>query len=168
MVPDIDLIEINAAIEKAFRQHHQDESVRKTHYFGDRFENIYLDQRHIPDLGLIIDGGIKLAKQLLGNGNKYTDLRAGFWFNAMPPGAVTTLHRHDDFDELYSAVYYVTAPENSGNLIIHQKDERIELVPKAGDFIFFKPEVPHEVSRNNSTSERLSIGFNFGPAESDL
>lgn len=170
--PDIDLNKINVAIEMAFRQHQHDENIRKTHNFGGRYENVYLDQTHIPELGIIIEGGTRLAEQLLEHQDGYQDeckgLRVGYWFNAMPPGSITTLHRHDDFDELYSAVYYVTAPENSGNLVIHQNGKLIELTPKAGDFIFFKPDLPHEVSRNNSQYERLSIGFNFGPVDSDF
>ena len=85
----------------------------------------------------------------------------------MPPGSTTTLHTHDDDDELLSAVYYVEAAKHSGNLIIYEKSNmpaprKIEITPEAGEFIFFKPDVPHEVSRNNSAQSRLSIGFNFG------
>ena len=85
----------------------------------------------------------------------------------MPPGSTTTLHTHDDADELMSAVYYVNVPENSGRLVIHEKKDgvgsrKIEITPEAGDFIFFKPDVAHEVTRNNSAQSRLSIAFNFG------
>jgi len=88
----------------------------------------------------------------------------------MPPGSTTLIHSHDDYDELLSGVYYVSVPENSGNLIVHdttdkKSKEYIEITPQAGEFIFFKPDVRHEVSRNNSDEYRLSIGINFGVAE---
>jgi uncharacterized RmlC-like cupin family protein len=158
-----DVAQLNLDIQAGFERCQDAPTVRKTHNFGGRYENIYLDERYIPQLATVVRRGIELATELLGQ----NDLRAGYWFNAMPPGSVTTLHRHDDFDELYSAVYYVTAPDNSGDLIIHDRNETVRLTPKAGDFIFFKPEIPHEVSRNDSTQQRLSIGFNFGPAQSE-
>jgi ectoine hydroxylase-related dioxygenase (phytanoyl-CoA dioxygenase family) len=86
----------------------------------------------------------------------------------MPPGATTTLHTHDDDDELLSAVYYVYVPEDSGNLVLYDdsktdsSEKRIEVESRTGDFIFFKPDIRHEVSKNCSTEHRLSIGINFG------
>ena len=80
----------------------------------------------------------------------------------MPPGSMTTLHTHDDYDELLSGVYYVRVPEDSGDLIIHHASEKIVISPTTGDFIFFNPDTRHEVTRNNSRQHRLSIGINFG------
>jgi oxalate decarboxylase/phosphoglucose isomerase-like protein (cupin superfamily) len=81
----------------------------------------------------------------------------------MYPGHVTTVHSHDDDDECLSGVYYVTAPENSGNLILHTEEGLFTLPPRAGRFVFFPPEMPHEVSENQGTEFRLSVGMNFGP-----
>ncbi len=150
--------ELNTTIKTGFHQHQNDPGVRKTHLFEDRYENIYLNEQHIPELSLLIDEAAQHAQNIL----KKKNLRAGYWFNYMPPKSTTTLHTHDDDDELLSAVYYVDVPENSGNLIIYQDSEKIEIRPKTGDFIFFKPDVRHEVSRNNSHEHRLSIGINFG------
>ena len=55
------------------------------------------------------------AQKLLGA----TQLRHGFWFNEMHPGHRTTLHSHEELDELLSAVYYVSCPDDSGRLILH-------------------------------------------------
>jgi uncharacterized protein (TIGR02466 family) len=112
---------------------------------------------------MLVKEAVTLAEDLLNIKN----LHAGYWFNYMPPGATTTLHTHDDDDELLSCVYYVNVPENSGNLIIYEtldnnKQKKIEIQSTTGDFIFFKPDIRHEVSRNNSSEFRLSIGFNFG------
>lgn len=153
----------NNEILEGFLQQQSRDDVRKTHLFEGRYENIYLNDQHIPLLKPLIDEAVSLAEEILDK----KGLRAGYWFNDMPPGATTTLHTHDDDDELLSAVYYVYVPENSGNLIIYDdskndKDKKIEIMSRTGDFIFFGPDVRHEVSRNNSTENRLSIGINFG------
>ncbi len=156
----------NSEILKEFLVQQNKNDIRKTHLFEGRYENIYLNEQHIPELKFIINEAIDLAEIILHKKN----IRAGYWFNYMPPGATTTLHTHDDDDELLSAVYYVYVPENSGNLILYDdlksgRRETIEIPSRTGDFIFFKPDIRHEVSKNNSTEHRLSIGINFGQRE---
>ncbi len=150
--------ELNSKVASSFTTLYKNSDVRKTHLFAGRYENIYLNEQHIPQLKVLINEALSLAEKILGQQH----LRAGYWFNYMPPNATTTLHSHDDDDELLSCVYYVEVPENSGNLIIYDEQKKIEIESKTGDFIFFKPNVRHEVSRNNSTEHRLSIGINFG------
>ena len=153
----------NADIHKGFLDQQNKDGILKTHLFADRYENIYLNEQHIPQLKALINEAVSLAENILGRQN----LRAGYWFNYMPPGVTTTLHTHDDDDELLSAVYYIYVPEDSGNLIIYHEtksdgEKKIEITSRTGDFIFFKPDIRHEVSKNNSTESRLSIGMNFG------
>ena len=156
----------NSEIVKEFLVLQNKNDIRKTHLFEGRYENIYLNEQHIPALKFIIDEAIDQAENILHKKN----IHAGYWFNYMPPGATTTLHTHDDDDELLSAVYYVYVPENSGNLILYDdskggRGEKIEIPSMTGDFIFFKPDIRHEVSKNNSIEHRLSIGINFGQRE---
>ncbi len=159
--------QLNPAVLSGFLASHEDPSIRKTHLFEGRYENIYIDEKHIPELAEIIKAATDHATQILG----VDKLRAGYWMNFMPPGSITIAHRHDDDDELLSGVYYVSVPENAGNLILqdpHDASEsgKIEIIPQAGLFVFFKPDVVHEVTRNNSSGNRLSIGMNFGiPAD---
>ena len=162
-IPSTTAAQINTEILDGFLQQKDKEDVRKTHLFGGRYENIYLDKKHIPQLKGLMDEAVLHAEQIL----NIKGLRAGYWFNDMPPGASTTLHTHDDDDELLSAVYYVCVPEDSGNLIIYDDSisgdsKKIEIQSRTGDFIFFRPDVRHEVSKNNSSEHRLSIGINFG------
>ena len=112
----------------------------------------------VPELGDLFDEACSHARRILG----IDDLQAGCWFNFMPPGAVTTVHSHDDDDELLSGVYYVSVPEDSGQLIIHENNEQYAITPQQGMFVFFPPDVVHEVSENMSTQQRLSIAINFG------
>ena len=155
--------QVNSEILDGFFRQKDNKDVLKTHLFGGRYENIYLDEKHIPQLEELMDEAVLHAEQIL----NIRGLRAGYWFNDMPPGASTTLHTHDDDDELLSAVYYVYVPEDSGNLIIYDDSisgdsKKIEIRSRTGDFIFFRPDVRHEVSKNNSSEHRLSIGINFG------
>lgn len=45
-------------------------------------------------------------------------LGCGFWLNAQGPGQSTSEHTHEELDELLSGVYYLSAPERSGDLIL--------------------------------------------------
>ncbi len=152
----------NSILLTAFLSLQNKTSVRKTHLFNGRYENIYLNEQHIPSLTELMESAIQSATAILNTEN----LRAGYWFNYMPPGSTTTRHSHDDDDELLSAVYYVYTPKNSGKLILYEDanngTKKIEITPQAGDFIYFKPDLSHEVSQNNSNEHRLSIGINFG------
>ncbi len=149
---------LNKALLDGFLRHQQDSNVRRSHLFNDRYENIYLTSAQIPELARLLDEACEHAGMILGT----TDLQAGCWFNYMPPGAITTVHSHDDYDELLSGVYYVSVPQNSGNLILHQGNSQHVISPQEGMFVFFPPDAVHEVSENLSTSDRLSIGINFG------
>lgn len=146
-----------------FLSHHEDSDVKRTHLFNGRYENIYLKENHVPELKMVMEEACRHAKSLLGT----AEVKTGYWFNRMPPGAITTVHSHDDDDELLSGVYYVAVPENSGDLIIHKDDEDVRIQPEEGMFVFFKPNVVHEVTENLSQYERLSIGINFGEKRPD-
>jgi 2-oxoglutarate-Fe(II)-dependent oxygenase superfamily protein len=137
-------------------------STRKSHHFFGRYENIYIDKDKIPALQHIIESVKNYAADILGC--KAHTLKAGLWFNVMNPGDKTTLHRHDDDDELLSAVYYVQVAENSGKLYLKKKSLDIQVTPKAGMFVFFRPDMPHEVTENLSQVCRISLGINIGPA----
>jgi len=154
---------LNSDITKSFLALYQSPSIRKTHLFEGRYENIYMNDSHIPKLLPLIQIATEYAEKILNKKN----IRAGYWFNFMPPGSVTNPHRHDDYDELLSGVYYLDVPENSGHLILQDKTasgefENIEVIPQEGLFVFFKPDVIHEVTENRSGENRLSIGMNFG------
>ncbi|MCK4705716.1 MAG: hypothetical protein KAT90_09565, partial [Gammaproteobacteria bacterium] len=80
---------------KGFFEHYQRDDVERTHLFNGRHENTYLNEQHIPELAQLKQEACKYANLILGT----EDIDMGYWFNHMPPGAVTTSHRHDDDDE---------------------------------------------------------------------
>ena len=159
-LPGADMV--NQALNAGFRRENDATDVKRTHMFNGRFENIYIARDRLPELQPVRDFVVTAAQHILGQ----SALRHGCWFNEMHAGHSTTLHSHEEEDELLSAVYYVTAPPDSGCLILHDDDARITIEPRAGLLVLFPPDLPHEVSRNNSDQTRLSVAFNFGPLNS--
>ncbi len=157
-----DFESINTQLIEGLNAFIDEECTRKSHHFFGRYENIYIDKEKIPALSIILQTVISTAAEILDYDAK--KLKAGLWFNVMNPGDKTTLHRHDDDDELLSAVYYVQVAENSGTLQLKKNPVDIQVTPKAGMFVFFPPELPHEVSENLSQTCRISLGINIGPA----
>ncbi len=161
-LPAAQLLEIDRQLEAWLDA--DDARFEKTHYFHGRHENLYLRDQPPAALRELIDEATGLAAELLEMSPG--ELRAGWWFNRMMPGDITTLHTHDDGFELLSGVVYLRIPEGSGNLVIERDGEETRLPPVAGEYRFFDPTTPHRVTRNESGERRLSIGMNFGPADS--
>lgn len=155
---------LNAALYSRFLQLSGTDRVRCTHHFGGRFENIYIREPDIPEIATVLAMIRRQAGRLLGVAAQ--QLKAGFWFNAMEAGQCTSLHHHDENDELLSGVYYIRVPENSGELILHDAGRELRITPQAGRLVTFPPAVPHEVSVHRGTGLRLSVGMNVGPADS--
>lgn len=136
----------------------QDQSgVRKTHHIDGRYENIYLTEKEVPALAALSACALEHARSLV----TQPIHQVGCWFNVMPPGARTSKHDHNDGDELLSGVYYVSVPKNSGDLLIFNQNTVHHHQPTEGEFVFFAPQVVHEVQTNHSADMRLSIAFNF-------
>jgi len=141
-----------------------DESVtRRSHFFHGRYENLYVDIEQLPGLKSILEIALEKSAQILEV--PVDNLKFGFWLNIMRQGDVTTLHSHDDDDELLSAVYYIQVPAHSGVFKLHVDREIREIEPVAGRFMFFDPSLPHEVSEHHNAQPRISIGINVGPID---
>lgn len=136
--------------------------VRRHHYLGGRYENLYVAIESIPELRVILDLATAQAAHILNRPKK--NLCLGWWLNIMQPGDSTYPHTHDAGDELLSGVYYIDVPRDSGRLLLTQGAQRAEIESHAGRFVFFAPDVMHEVTRNESDRPRISVGFNVGPA----
>lgn len=151
---------INEKLIPAYQRIRDQEKIRQTHHFHGRFENTYIDLKDIPELQPIVDAATHYASEITGIEN----LKSGFWFNEMHPGHRTSLHSHEELDEVLSCVYYVTSPENSGHLVLRDDYQDSFVEPHAGMFAFFPPWLEHEVEENKSSEMRLSVAFNFGDA----
>ncbi|UHD14962.1 2OG-Fe(II) oxygenase [Thiocapsa bogorovii] len=152
---------VNAAISAAVSGMQADDFERRTHFIGDRFENLYLERTRIPAITSVLDQAVVCAGLILGRAPG--SVHCGFWLNLTGPGQSTSKHTHDEHDELLSGVYYVAVPPDSGDLILYDGPSTIRIEPRAGTFIFFPPNLPHAVETNRSALPRLSIGINIGP-----
>ena len=101
------------------------------------------------------------------------------WANINPPGSMNRAHQHPN--SLWSGVYYIKAPKNSGQLKIddprasasmfrpRQKKEKLperlwretHYEPIAGRCIMFPSWLMHCVDPNESNDIRISVSFNF-------
>ncbi|GAB4514224.1 MAG: hypothetical protein Tsb0026_19440 [Sulfuricaulis sp.] len=153
---------LNATLRARIERLSQDEIVRRHHYLGGRYENLYVAIDSIPEMRAILDMVMVQAADILNRSPK--DLCLGWWFNIMRPGDITYPHTHDDDDELLSGVYYIDVPPQSGKLLLASGAQRIEIEPQPGKFVFFAPDILHEVTCNESGRPRISVGFNAGLA----
>lgn len=153
---------INPTVIDAFEREKDAQDIKRTHMFAGRFENIYIPRQRLPELAPLTEFVEAAAKQVL----ERSRLRHGFWFNEMYPGHSTTLHSHEEEDELLSAVYYLECPDNSGRLVLHDDDAEVLVTPRPGLLVLFPPDLPHRVEKNASQGTRLSVAFNFGPGNS--
>jgi len=160
-LPDAD--RINARILAGFAPLSAGDFARRTHFFGGRFENLYLDLDRMPEQRPILDRAEACAREILAWGTR--PLRRGAWFNAQGPGQSTSEHTHEEQDELLSGVYYIKAPRYSGDIVLFDGLLEVRVTPKAGMFLFFAPGLRHRVEPNHSRELRLSLAFNFGPGE---
>lgn len=157
--------EINRRILDSFGNLGKEDFTRRTHFFGGRYENLYLERTRIREVDLVLGYVEACARKILGYG--LHPLRVGFWFNAQGPGQSTTEHTHEENDELLSGVYYVSAPKQSGELVLLDGALVTRVTPVAGMVLFFPPSLAHRVEVNQSPFQRLSIAFNVGPAVSE-
>ena len=101
------------------------------------------------------------------------------WANINPPGGMNRAHQHPN--SLWSGVYYIKAPKNSGHLKIDDPRSSAAMVrpnqkkgpvpprlfrethyePVAGRCIMFPSWLMHCVDPNNSNDIRISVSFNF-------
>ena len=101
------------------------------------------------------------------------------WANINGPGNYNRPHLHPN--SLFSGVYWVKTPKNTGNLMLYDPRPGIQMTmpnrkdgklppeywrevhyePKAGRCIMFPSWLWHEVKPNKSNDTRISVSFNF-------
>lgn len=153
---------LNAALCVRVARLPEHEILCRGHFLDGRYENLYVELDAFPEMRTILNVAAAEAGRILARPRE--KLRIGLWLNVMRPGDVTCAHTHDDGNELLSGVYYIHVPTHSGRLVLIDGARREEIEPRAGRFVFFTPDVLHEVTRNESDRPRVSVGLNVGPA----
>ena len=156
-----DATHLNPQLIAAFKREIS-QPAKQSHYFYGRFENIYFEPDQLPELRPLLSALHQAAQTICGQ--KLREVSNGYWLNQMAPGQRTSLHSHDETDEILSAVYYLHVPKQSGNLVLHPPTGPQIITPQAGQALFFAPTLAHEVEENQSSQTRLSLALNFAPA----
>lgn len=98
------------------------------------------------------------------------------WVNIYGEGHSQEMHQHAN--SVISGIYYVKAPEGSGELLIHSpyhdtmldpptvrangiNNHIISFKPREGSMVFFRSFVKHSVKPTKGDAERISIAFNL-------
>ena len=108
---------------------------------------------------------------------EYKDYSLFLWANINQPGDYNTVHDHPDTH--MSGVYYVKLPRGDcGKLRIYNpmysynynagmgvnppyKQPRVDINGKEGALLIFRAPLLHDVTRNNTKEDRISLSFNI-------
>jgi uncharacterized protein (TIGR02466 family) len=155
----------------------QDPGVHKTNVKGWHSKNLDHSQTEIqPLLKELFDMQKEIYQEemldrepLLGN----------IWANLNPSGGYNKTHMHPN--SLWSGVYYIKAPKNSGKLVCNDPRPGVQIKmpvrkegtmpqslwrevfiePQSGRVIMFPSWIWHYVEPNESNDIRISMSFNF-------
>jgi hypothetical protein len=86
------------------------------------------------------------------------------WGNISNKSHFNFIHHHGRYPDIWSGVYYLQIPPNSGDLVFHSywdTDICESLTPIPGGLVIFPSSLSHQVEPNMSNQDRISISFNF-------
>jgi len=152
--------------------------VHPAHSFSeDRFVSVDEVPAMRPVLEFFVSACNAIARERNWDTREQAVSLQNYWIHATPPGELTQFHDHKP--GLFSGVYYVDKPHDSGDLIFvdvnpyHEFNPRllpgksdpisspeISFTAQEGTMLIFPGWLPHKVPRNNSDRRRVSISFN--------
>ena len=155
----------------------QDKGVKKTNVKGWHSET---NMHEMPQFKSLVDELFKMQFEVFKEEWLDREPRLGnMWANINPPGGYNRPHIHAN--SLFSGVYYIKAPANSGKLVCNDPRPGIQTVmptrkkgqppkhlwrevhlePKVNRIIMFPSWLWHCVEPNESNDIRISVSFNF-------
>ena len=169
---------LNAQLEKdVISWMNQDKGIKRTNIKG---WHSTTNMHERPEFKRLVNALYEAQKKIyIEEHYKSEPFLGNMWANINPPGGMNRAHQHPN--SLWSGVYYIKAPKNSGNLKIddprssasmcrpQQKEGKkpVRLLretlyePVAGRCIMFPSWVMHCVDPNESNDIRISVSFNF-------
>ena len=138
------------------------------------------DMHERPEFKKLVDMLYACQKTIYEQEHLHSEPYLGnMWANINPPGGMNRAHQHPN--SLWSGVYYIKAPKNSGHLKIDDPRASAAMVrpnqkkgpvparlfrethyePIAGRCIMFPSWLMHCVDPNQSNDIRISVSFNF-------
>jgi uncharacterized protein (TIGR02466 family) len=177
-VKDVGTPEFNLQLEQnIINWSRQDKGVQKTNVNGWHSPT---DMHLKPEYKMLVDL-LHQAQHFIYNDELLDNepFLGNMWANINPPGGYNRAHTHPN--SLWSGVYYVKAPINSGHLKVEDPKPSINIsrprrkqgqLPKhlwnevhfepiAGRLIMFPSWLNHCVDTNQSNDIRISVSFNF-------
>ena len=177
-VKDVGTPEFNTQLEQnIINWSRQDKGVQKTNVNGWHSPT---DMHLKPEYKMLVDL-LHQAQHFIYNDELLDNepFLGNMWANINPPGGYNRAHTHPN--SLWSGVYYVKAPINSGHLKVEDPKPSINIsrpkrkqgqLPKhlwnevhfepiAGRLIMFPSWLNHCVDTNQSNDIRISVSFNF-------
>ena len=155
----------------------QNKGVTKTNVNGWHSET---NMHKMPQFKLLVDELFKMQFEVFKEEWLDREPRLGnMWANINPPGGYNRPHIHAN--SLFSGVYYIKAPANSGKLVCNDPRPGVQTVmptrkkgqppkhlwrevhlePKVNRIIMFPSWLWHCVEPNESNDIRISVSFNF-------
>ena len=177
-VKDVGTPEFNTQLEQnIINWSRQDKGVQKTNVNGWHSPT---DMHLKPEYKMLVDL-LHQAQHFIYNDELLDNepFLGNMWANINPPGGYNRAHTHPN--SLWSGVYYIKAPINSGHLKVEDPKPSINIsrprrkqgqLPKhlwnevhfepiAGRLIMFPSWLNHCVDTNQSNDIRISVSFNF-------
>ena len=155
----------------------EDKGVTKTNVNG---WHSTTDMHTKPEYKPLVDELFRMVYQVFNEEFLDGEPKLGnMWANINPPGGYNKPHIHPN--SLFSGVYYVKTPPNSGRLICNDPRPGIQtcmpnrkkgqpprhlwrevnLQPQENRAIMFNSWLWHNVEANQSNEDRISVSFNF-------
>ena len=155
----------------------QDKGIKKTNVNGWHSET---NMHEMPQFKSLVDELFKMQFEIFKEEWLDREPRLGnMWANLNPPGGYNRPHIHAN--SLFSGVYYIKAPANSGKLVCNDPRPGVQTVmptrkkgqppkhlwrevhlePKVNRIIMFPSWLWHNVEPNESNDIRISVSFNF-------
>jgi len=177
-VKDVGTPEFNAQLEQnIINWSRQDKGVQKTNVNGWHSPT---DMHEKPEYKMLVDILYQAQQFIYKDESLHNEPFLGnMWANINPPGGYNRAHTHPN--SLWSGVYYVKAPINSGHLKVEDPKpcinisrpkrkqgqlpkhlwNEVHFEPIAGRLIMFPSWLNHCVDTNQSNDIRISVSFNF-------
>ena len=170
-------LDLNQMTQNIIKWSEEDKGITKTNVDGWHSEtNMHTKIEYKP----LVDELFKMVYEVFNE--EWLDGRVkigNMWANINPPGGYNKPHVHPN--SLFSGVYYVKTPPNSGQLVCSDPRPGIQtcmpnrkkgeppkhlwrdlhLQPKENRAIVFPAGLWHSVQPNKSNENRISVSFNF-------
>ena len=174
-----DCRDINKNIEKRVYEKSKEEETRKASNEGGWHSDGNMDDDPVIEpIIKFIEWSVRVLS--IESRMEYKDYSIFLWSNLNRPGDYNTVHDHPDCH--LSGVYYVKLPKgdqpndcgmlrfynpmysynyNTDHYNPPYKQPRVEVKGKEGALLIFRAPILHDVTKNNTEEDRISLSFNI-------